>query len=230
MNLQILRIRSVRAAVFGFIGLLGLVALFALARGMGVINAAVTRRATGLLIGIMIVITGNLVPKLRPLNSPSSNPAEAGAAERLAGWTLVLAGIAYIGLFAFAPLGYAARFSSFVGMGAIAVIAVNWTWLARDTLFGRARSAEDMLELSEQAVQKRNVMIWLLFGLLYVLVGTWVAFLVHDNIWGRELASWMILVFGTLYAILYAVLESRRSSRRCSRRWHSPGGGAANSF
>src|SRR5215469_215511 len=102
MNSQTVCSRPVRATVFSFLGLLGVVALFALAKGKGIIEPAVARRAIGLLVGAMIVIVGNLVPKLRPLNSPSSDPAEAGAAERSAGWTLVLAGIVYIALFAFA--------------------------------------------------------------------------------------------------------------------------------
>jgi len=211
MNSQTVCTRPVRTTVFSFLGLLGVVALFALAKGKGVIEPAVARRAIGLLVGAMIVIVGNLVPKLRPLNSPSSDPAEAGAAERSAGWTLVLAGIVYIALFAFAPLDVAGRFSSFIGIGAIAVIAVNWTWLAQGTLFRSTKSVEDMRELNREEVEQRKVMISLLFGLLYVLAGTWVVFLVRDKSWGRDLGSWMILTFGTLYAVVYAVLESRRS-------------------
>jgi len=38
-----------------------------------------------------------------------------------------------------------------------------------------------------------------------------VVFLVRDKSWGRDLGTWMILAFGTLYAVVYAVLESRRS-------------------
>ncbi len=213
MNSQCVLTRSVITTVLGFLGLLAAVALFALAKGHGLVDAAVSRRAIGLLVGLMIVFVGNLVPKLRPLNSPSSDPDKAGAAERSAGWTLVLTGIAYIALFAFAPLDQAARIAPFLGVGAIAVIAVNWTWLARGTLFGRAEPEQALTELSAQAVEKRKVMISLLFGLLYVLAGTWIALLVHDNPWGRELGSWMILVFGTLYAVIYAVVESRRSTR-----------------
>jgi len=201
------------STVLAFIGLLGVVALFALAKGLGVIDPTVARRATGLLLGLMIIVVGNLVPKLRPMNSPATDPAEAGAAERSAGWTLVLMGITYIALFGFAPLDLAAHVSPFVGLGAIAVIALNWTWLARGTLLGGAGSTEAMTELSEQAVEKRKVMISLLFGLLYVLVAAWIVFLVQDKSRGRELASWMILAIGTLYAIVYAVLESRRSTR-----------------
>ena len=213
MKSRIICAPSVRPTVSAFLGLLGIVALFALAKGMGVIGAVIARRATGLLIGVMMVVVGNMVPKLRPLNSPSTDPAEAGAAERSAGWTLALMGITYIALFAFAPLDLAQHVSPFVGMGAIAVIALNWTWLAAGTLLGGAQSAETLTELSEPALEKRKVMISLLFGLLYVLAGAWIVFLVQDRSWGRELASWMILAIGTLYAIVYAVLESRRSIR-----------------
>jgi len=169
MNLKVGCNRSAIGTALGFLGLLTLIALFSVAKGRAVIEATLASRAIGLLIGAMIVMVSNLVPKLRPLNAPASDPAEAGAAERSAGWTLVLIGITYIALFAFAPLELATRISTFVGMGGVAVIAINWTWLARGTLFGGVGLGEPMIELSEQTLEKRKMIISLLFGLLFVL-------------------------------------------------------------
>ena len=59
----------------------------------------------GLIIGAVIIVMGNFLPKTRPLNAPGVNPpGPAAAAERFAGWTLFVVGIAYIALFALAPL------------------------------------------------------------------------------------------------------------------------------
>jgi hypothetical protein len=57
----------------------------------------VTRLVIGVL-GLQIAWSGNRIPKTF---APS---ADARSAQRVAGWSLVLSGLAYTGLFAFAPL------------------------------------------------------------------------------------------------------------------------------
>ena len=106
--------------------LVGILAAVAAAKGMGFLEAGAARRAIGLLIGVMALVIRNFLPKLRPLNSPHANPAKGMAAERSAGWILVLAGTAYIALFLFAQLDQAGRLSSVIGISALVAIAANW--------------------------------------------------------------------------------------------------------
>ena len=104
MSRQMTCTRSSARAVVAFVSLVGIVTAVAAAKGMGFLEAAAARRGIGMLIGVMALVIGNFLPKLRPLKSPDANPAKGMAAERFAGWILVLAGIVYIALFTFAPL------------------------------------------------------------------------------------------------------------------------------
>jgi hypothetical protein len=205
MNVQIACKRSTARAAFAFLGLVGIVTAVAAAKGMGLLEATAARRAIGLLIGVMALVIGNFLPKLRPLNSPETNPAKGMAAERFAGWILVLAGVAYIALFLFAPLAQAGRVSSVIGISALMAIAANWIWLGRAALWRSRRFAG----LTEEA-EDRKLIIWLLFAFAYVFVTASSMFLFHNRPWVHELGSWIVLGFGMTYAVLYGVLESKR--------------------
>src|SRR5277367_3106393 len=133
--------RPICSAVIGFLGVSFLAMTFALANEVGVLDDDVTRRAIGLVIGLMIVVIGNFLPKLRPLHS-SSSQASAAASERLSGWILVLAGSAWLASFALAPLNQARHVAALIGLCAVTFIAVNLVRLARGVLLGgRSRGA-----------------------------------------------------------------------------------------
>ncbi|HXW82821.1 MAG TPA: hypothetical protein VEJ86_00310 [Candidatus Binataceae bacterium] len=210
MSTQVCLPRPTRAAVLGFMSLLGIAVALALAKGERLIDAGAAARAIGFTIGVMIVVVGNFLPKMRPLESNAGDSAMATSAERFAGWLLVLAGLAYTGLFAFAPLAEARPISSIIGIGTLLVIAVNWAWLKRGALFN-SKIAEECSTLREPAPERRKIAIWLMFALAFVLVSACGKFLFNDNRWANEVGSWLVLVFGMTYAVLYAVLESRRS-------------------
>lgn len=203
--------RPVKAAVFGFLGLIAAAMAVALAERTGVIEPAAAKRTMGLVIGVMVVVVGNLLPKMRPLNTSGGNPARATAAERFAGWTLVLAGIAYIALFALAPLDLARPASSIIGIAAMVVIAANWAWLVRDVLSRPHPSGQDTAALTQQAAEKRRLIAFLLFAFFYVLAAACAKFLLNDQRWVNELGSWMMVGFCILYAALIAVLDFKRS-------------------
>ena len=210
MSMQIPCSRPTARALFAFIGLVGIVTAVAVAKGMGFLEAAAARRAIGLLIGVMALVVGNFLPKLRPLNSPDANPVEGMAAERFAGWILVLAGIAYIALFLFSPLDQAGRFSSVIGICALMAIGANWAWLRRAALWRSRQTAGKTAGLTERA-EERKLVVWLLFAFAYVFATASSVSLFHNTPWVHDLGSWIVLGFGTMYAVLYGVLESSRS-------------------
>ena len=210
MSMQIACSRSTARALFAFLGLVGLVAAVAAAKGMGFLEAASARRAIGLLIGVMALVVGNFLPKLRPLNSPDANPAKGMAAERFAGWILVLAGIAYIALFLFAPLDQAGRFSAVIGICALMAIAARWAWLQRAALWRSRQIARKTAGLPERA-EGRKLVIWLLFAFAYVFATASSVSLFQNRPWVHDLGSWIVLAFGIMYAVLHGVMESSRS-------------------
>lgn len=208
MSMQIACSRPTARALFAFISLVGIVTGVAAAKGMGFLEATAARRAIGVLIGVMALVIGNFLPKLRPLNSPD-DPAKGMAAERFAGWILVLAGIAYFALFLFAALDQAGRFSSLIGICALLAIAANWAWLRRAVLW-RSRQIARKTAGSTERAEERKLVIWLLFAFAYVFATACSVFLFHNRPWVHDFGSWIVLGFGMMYAVLYGVLESRR--------------------
>ena len=84
-------------------GIVAVVLGATLARKLGYIDGdTVTRLVIGLN-GLMIAANGNRLPKAVVPN------AYAQRARRVAGWSLVLSGLVYAGLWAFAPIPVAIR-------------------------------------------------------------------------------------------------------------------------
>lgn len=71
------------------------------------ISADGAARALGVMLGALVVVVANKVPKmLAPLTAACSAAAQQ-ALRRLTGWALVLGGLGYIGAWLFAPIGAA---------------------------------------------------------------------------------------------------------------------------
>jgi len=197
--------------MLGFLGFALAAAALAFAQKMGFIEAPLAKRAMGLILGAVMIVTGNFLPKTRPLNAPGVNPpGPAAAAERFAGWTLVVTGIAYIALFAFAPLDQARKVSSILGIGAMIYVAASWAWMLRGALWG---GEEESLADRRHAAEKRKLIICLLFAFFYALATASVAFLLHNRRQIEEISWWMFLGFWLLYAALMVVLDRKHCSR-----------------
>ena len=208
MNSQTIYSRPLKTMVFGFLAFALAAAALAVAQNMGYIEPALVKRAMGLIIGVMVIITGNFLPKTRPLNAPGVNPpGPAAGAERFAGWTLVVVGIAYVALFAFASLEQARKISSLLGIGAMIYIAASWAWMVRGAVLGgREESPADR----ERAAAKRRLILPLLLAFFYALATASMVFLVHNRRLIDEVSWWMFLGFWLLYAALMAALDHKR--------------------
>ena len=186
----------VKGAAAGFLGLMVAVMALTAAMKTGLIDLAVMRRTTGLILGAAAILVGNVLPKVRPLALLTGNAKRSSAAERFAGWMLVLAGAVYIGSFLFAPVPDARRISSIAGVAALVLIAVSWTWLA---LFGNKPP------VAAAAAESRTLMLWLVLAFFYVF-----ATACFGVLFG--LAWWMVVVFWLAYAALSAVIDHRRTT------------------
>jgi hypothetical protein len=197
-----------RTAALSFLGLMTAAAAIALANGAGLLDVALARRALGLVVGATALVTGNLLPKLRPLGRLGT-PADAQRAERLAGWLLVLTGLGQLGLFALAPLGLARPLAAILGAGALLAIAGNWTWLALTSWLGMHGPTARAAPPSEA----RKVAGWLLLAVAQVLATACVAGMSSGGEWRARLTSWMAAGFWGLYAVVFVVLERGRTPR-----------------
>jgi hypothetical protein len=212
MNTQAPSIRPICTAVAGFLGVTLIALAFGLADKMGIIDAVFAKRAIGFSFGLMLVVIGNSVPKLRPLQS-SRTKSSSMASERLWGWTLVLAGSAWIALFAFAPLNQARYLAALIGIGALTLIAVNWTWLARRTLFDVGGENEGTAVAMSVPTGPRRLIAYLLFAFFFVVITACVKFLIVEKQLADQLTSRMLFVFCLVYAALFAVVEFRHARK-----------------
>jgi hypothetical protein len=208
MTARIVYSRPLKTMILGFLGFAFTTAALAIAQNMGFIEPAAAKRAMGLLIGILVIVTGNFLPKTHPLSAPGVNPAgPAAAAERFAGWTLVVVGIAYLALFAIAPLDQARKFASILGFIAMIYIAASWAWMVRGAVLG---GREDSAQDQARAAEKRKLMVPLLFAFFYAFATVCTAFLFHDRRLIIEVGWWMFLGFWFVYAVLMVLLDRRR--------------------
>ncbi len=101
----------------GAAAILGISALLAWA-APEYISADTARRALGVLLGAVVVLYSNAIPKMLVSRARlRCSPAQDQAARRFAGWSLVLGGIGYMLAWIVLPLSIA----SLIGGGALAI-------------------------------------------------------------------------------------------------------------
>ena len=111
-----------KKALVAFTVLMAMAVLADVARRLGWFDGVMEKRAIGLVLGSMAIVTGNYLPKLRLFQTSG----------RLLGWTLVVAGCAYIAVFVFAPLALARQAAAMIGVTVILLIAIQWQPLRLD--------------------------------------------------------------------------------------------------
>jgi len=197
---------STWSAAIGFLVLTALEVVATLAHNAGLLDVAMTRRVIGILVGLMAVVTGNFLPKMRPL-AGTGDAGNAASAERTSGWILVLLGAAFAAMFAFAPLDLARSATPILALSAMALIAVDWILVAREARSSGAPAAG--VARIEGRGARRNVTAWLLFSLAYVLLMISLKMMADDAA-ARGLAIWSVVGFAGLQALFSVFLERRR--------------------
>jgi hypothetical protein len=103
------------------------------AQSIDLIGPDTARRTTQVIVGLMLAAYANLMPKdVGRWRASALAAARAQSALRVGGWSMTLAGLAYAGLWAFAPLGFANVASTVVVASAMLITMSygGWTLLA----------------------------------------------------------------------------------------------------
>ncbi|GAB4557801.1 MAG: hypothetical protein Tsb0020_02270 [Haliangiales bacterium] len=96
---------------------------------LGDSSGLIAERASGALMGVILVVYANDIPKLlTPLTRSRCSPANEQALRRFAGWTLVLGGLASIIAWLALPLAIAPTASIVAIALALAGLAVRVLW------------------------------------------------------------------------------------------------------
>ncbi len=178
--------------------------VFSAASEFDVIDHSAAKRVVAIAFGVMLIVTGNLVPKFaRALDAQGRHPVHTIAAERFAGRTFVLAGIIYIAVWILAPWEYAMPISSAIGLSAFLLAGAAWVWLAR----GAQPSSQQNVH-GEPFVSRQSALIrLLLFAILHTLVWIFAIFFV-DSIWGGRISLVLLIPFTVGNTILAYFLRA----------------------
>ncbi len=131
------RIRNIKRGLFAASLMLATALAFRLARDLEVIDGDIALRIAGVITGVILIVTGNYLPKsLRSLAAQKCNPARAIAAERLLGFSLVLAGFTHSALWLFAPIDLAQMSSFLIGAAVLALAIIICFWATRGARAG----------------------------------------------------------------------------------------------
>ncbi len=203
---------SVRTAIVGFLSLCGISAAIATLGAAHVIAPAGAARALGIVIGAMAIVTGNFLPKTRALEIEAGAGPRTRAAERVIGWILVLAGVAFVGLFGFAPLGRAKLLAAAAGMGALLLIgAISLQLLITASIRRRAAALPHRETIERHAPSTCGLhrpMVSLLVAFLYVLATACTQYLFAGQPLGDLIASCLRVGLATGF-VIYLVFRSR---------------------
>ncbi|MEE2565514.1 hypothetical protein [Hyphobacterium marinum] len=125
--------RSIRASLFGASLMISGGLTVSIGDQLGWLSDATGQRLFGVMVGLMLVVTGNFLPKtVRPLTQSRCDRARLQKIERYAGWLLVAAGLAHTALWVFAPADRANTAAMMVVAGALFLIAATWLVVARE--------------------------------------------------------------------------------------------------
>ena len=94
------------------------------------IDGNISERAMGVLLGVVLVIIGNFIPKtLEPLSAQQCEPSRKQSLQRFAGWAFVLAGLAHAIVWLTFPLERANSVAMLVVATSVALVAGRLAWL-----------------------------------------------------------------------------------------------------
>lgn len=178
--------------------------LVVLAAGLGVaaltgrFDPAAAVRYFGILMGLLMLVSGNALPKL-------VQPQAAGArAARLAGWLLVLGGLGVVALWIWTPQASRILVASVTGLAIFAlalVIALIMTAGMRRSGVGTQAGSPEM----RRAAIQRGLLFHILHGVMWTF-----AFLLAGALgYGRDV-PWLVAIFTASMAVLNLSVTTRR--------------------
>ena len=122
---------EIRRGMWTAIALIGAAILLKVMSSRGIINGDTSQRLIQVAIGMVLVGAGNVVPKRLPkMSEDNCEPSRRQSRQRFAGWTFVLAGIAYAVIWIAAPIDSAPVISMCVVGAATLLVLVPCVWFA----------------------------------------------------------------------------------------------------
>lgn len=176
-----------------------------IAKEAGQIDGVMAKRGVGALLGLIMVVTGNFLPKLI---FPVTRTARASAAERLCGWILVLTGLGLVAAFAVLPDEGVAFQGALIGL--VGFAGVGLTLLGSGWSTGRHDQADPGASpLAYRSARVRVSAIFILHAIAWAF-----AMFVADALFGDRAAVWMVLGFTFANSLLALAFRKQWRSDR----------------
>lgn len=122
---------EIRRALWTAGALIGAALLLKWLSSAGVITGDTSQRLIQVAIGVVLVLSGNVVPKqLQKISDTGCEPSRQQSSQRLAGWAFVLAGLAYAVIWLVAPIDSAAIISICVVGSTVLLVFIPCLWLS----------------------------------------------------------------------------------------------------
>lgn len=199
--------RFIKPFAITFMGLFAVMAAVAVAREAGLLEPDLGKRLAAALIGVMLALCGNVLPKFaRSLDDGRELAAAYAKADRAAGGVLVLAGMAFSAIWLLAPIERATLGASLVGLGGFFVALAAWLWHVRRT--PEYRSAG---KLTVKGVAGRLTVLMLIGSLAFVSLIFQV-----DALWGDTAAQWLAITGSVAIpaiAVIFALIANGGGDR-----------------
>lgn len=176
---------------------LAAILVIAVSRETGLVHPDLGKRLGAAMIGLMLSVCGNILPKIaRRLDLGRETAAALGAADRSAGRVLLASGLLYAAIWLLAPLDRAALGASCAGLGGMLLALGVWLWPVRE--MGRDARAG---AVNGAALAGRLTVFCLIGGVFFA------SLLIQiDAVFGDEVAQWTAVVFAIAMPIVAAVV------------------------
>jgi len=179
-------------------------------KATGFIESNQAQQGFGIVLGLILVLLGNFLPKLvLPLSQRGDDPHKAIRNERMAGMLFVLTGALIVSVWLFVTQEYRMMVSSVVGLSVISLVFAQWA----HGVFGGLSESQ-----IESKLERLNVEIPLsqrlaVFGILYTLFWVFAMFLA-DAVWGDSVAQGMVIPFIIISAVLLSFMTIKHQFKR----------------
>lgn len=173
-----------------------------IAKETGQIDGVMAKRGVGALLGLIMVVTGNVLPKMI---FPLTRTARIGAAERVCGWILVLTGLALVAAFALLPDEGVALQGALIGLAGFAGVGLTLVasgWSVQGGGMSSLAEADGASPLAQRSDKVRVSAIFILHAIAWAF-----AMFVADAIWDDQAAIWMVVAFTIANSLLALVLR-----------------------
>jgi hypothetical protein len=175
-----------------------LVMAFGVGKLTETLDPLVARRGVGVMIGLMLMVTGNFVPKLR-LFQPATGAAHSDAIDRFAGWIFVICGLAFAAVFLSAPADKVFIVPPFIVLAGFLAVLARWL---------RSQGKQPG-RLALHLTPGRLALATMLATVLWTC-----AIFFADAVWGDNVSRWMAILFPFILIWFSAFRASKSNDAR----------------